>query len=162
MEDHGNHPANSAACTILYSTLQRESKERIPGGNADELPAAHQICDRIGADYSAKVLAPHLFSRFGVQREEVTLVAASEHELTCSRKDAGPRFCVELVVPNALAGLRIERANGAVTGVIRKIDEGNASDVPIARGVLLLAFAIDAAVLPRGKVEKLGQRVVAG
>src|SRR6185295_8995431 len=124
--------------------------------NAHELPAVDQVRDRVGADDAAQVLAPDFLARVRVERKEVTFVAAAEHDLAAGRKNTCPRFGMQLVIPDSLAGVWIECPNRAVARVLRQIDQRNAADVAIARAVFLLAFAIHAAILPDGKIEEFG------
>ena len=86
----------------------------------------------------------------------------AKHEFTRRREYSSPRFGVQLVFPDALAGLRVQRSNRAMAGVLGKIDERHATDVAVARRIFLFALVIDAAVLPDGEVEEPGQRAVAG
>ena len=52
----------------------------------------------------------------------MTFVAASEYKLAGGREHAGPGFGMQIVIPDAFAGLRIEGAHRAVAGVFGKID----------------------------------------
>ena len=80
--------------------------------------------------------------------------------MSCGGHHARPRLGLHLVLPDLLAGLRIESANRAVTRIVRHIDIRNAADIAIAGRVLRLALQIEAFVLPDREIELAGQRTI--
>src|SRR5579864_451298 len=116
-----------ASClTVLWrscSLAQIEREYRVSRRDGHHLLALAQLTDRVCPDEPPGVQPPHFLAGLGVECEEVPLVAAAEYQPACGRKHARPGLGMQLVLPDSVTGRRVERANGAVAGIIRQIDQ---------------------------------------
>src|SRR5205823_3450006 len=83
-----------------------------------------------------------------------------EQEMAGGCEHSRPRLGVCLVLPDLVAGLRIESADRAETRIVRDVDIGHASYVPVACRVLRLAFEVVALVFPNGEIKIAAERAV--
>src|SRR5207247_11245880 len=135
---------NRTSCSCRGDCLSRggeisvgelEGEDSAPGGYRHYLPSLLQERDGTGSNSASKIHAPQLFAALRVKREKVTLVAPSENQLSGRRQHSCPRLGVQLVIPNLLSGLRIERPDCAPAGILRQIDFRHTPYVPVSRAV---------------------------
>jgi CheY-like chemotaxis protein len=87
-------PARTAACAPRRRSgrlRQREGEDGVAGRDREELPAVDGVADGRGANRGAVRHVPQVAPRVGVERDEVTLAVAGEHQAPGRRGHAGPR-----------------------------------------------------------------------
>ena len=122
---------------------QREGEAGVPGRDGDELPAVDGVADGRGANPGAERHVPQVAPRVGVERDEVALAVAGEHQARGRRGHARPRTGELPELPAGGARSRIDRANRAFLG-FAGIGEERAADVGTARAMRRLEIVVDA------------------
>src|SRR5262249_38690987 len=83
----------------------RERDHRAARGQRGELPAVDRVADRGGANRRAERHVPEILPCIRVERDEVALTIAREHETARGREHAGPRARVLAKIPSDRAAL---------------------------------------------------------
>src|SRR5262245_40977868 len=98
------------AYSLLSGLLlpQRVDEQRTAGGNCDGLPSADRVGHRASRHLAADASLPELRAAPRVEREEVALAPAGEHEIRRRRQDTAVGDVAHLELPLQLAGLGIE------------------------------------------------------
>src|SRR5580765_1896791 len=82
-------PSAPPQCGSEESALRKAvNKQREPGSDSDVLLAVDRERHRDTADVRAELRVPERFASVGVEREEVALVCAAEHESAGRRQQA--------------------------------------------------------------------------
>src|SRR5690606_907428 len=98
------------------------NRAAVTGGNADVLLTILFPGDRRGNDPGAGLELPQLLAGLGIERLEVAIACAGEHQVARGRQDACPQRQRFLVLPFHLAGGRVHRAQNADMVVIQTLD----------------------------------------
>src|SRR5439155_16808981 len=137
-------------------------------GHGHHLLAVHRVRHGAARHVTAEVDSPQLFAGFGVERVEVAFellavasdpaAAAPENQLAGSRQNTRPRLADQLVFPNLVARLGIERPDSAVAGGVLDVDLGDAAEEPVAGNVFGFTLAGAALVVLNRAIEATGPR----
>src|SRR5437899_1918229 len=138
--------AGKKAGGSVLSFRQTEDVERALRGHGDILVVVHRERDRATGDRSTQIHLPQQLSAARIERKEVSLAASREEQVRGRGQHAALRVIDHLEVPLLFAGLRVNRADGAVAlGFCTKLNARAASSSAACGGRrssgVFLAFA---------------------
>src|SRR5262249_24067018 len=139
--------------------LQTECEDGAAGGDRYQLLSVTQVADGSRGNHTAGICTPKLFSGFGVEREELSFLGSTEHQIARGREHASLWHAVKLVLPLDFARRGLNRHNRSTSRIIAETHWDAAEKV--RSGLIRRIAEIElAGKIPDREVKQFGRRAI--